>query len=84
MTTSALKRKLHHFIDESDDKILKVVHVILEEHSKLKSKNESELNALDIEELDLRWDEYKKDKTQTYSLNAVTKEIRKKLRNIKR
>lgn len=84
MTTRALKKKLHHFIDESDNKILKVVHVILEEHSRLKSKNESGLSEEDIEELDLRWDEYKKGKAKTFSLNDTLTDVNKKLKSIKR
>lgn len=84
MTTSALKRKIHHFVDESEDKILKVVHVILEEHSKLKNKTDSELNEEDLRELDFRWDECKKGKAKTFSLNTAIKDVNKKLKSIKR
>jgi len=84
MTTTALKKKIHQYIDSTDDKILKVVHTIPEEHLKLKTKNDFELTEEDLEELDQRWDNYKKGKTKTYTLEEAKQLVNKKLKTIKR
>lgn len=84
MTTTALKKKIHQYIDASDDKILKIVHTILEEHSKLKTKILTDLNAKTLEDLDRRWNDYKKGKTKIYTVQEVKQEISNKLKAIKR
>jgi hypothetical protein len=83
MTTTTLKKKIHKYVDSSDDRILKVVCTILEEHSKLKTKIETGLTAKDIEDLDHRWDNYKKGKAKTYTILEVKQEVSNKLKAIK-
>jgi hypothetical protein len=84
MTTTTLKKKIHNYVDASDDRILKVIHTILEEHSKLKATNKSNLSSKDILELDKRWEAYQMGKTKTYSINEASREVTKKLKGIKR
>jgi len=83
MTTSTLKKKIHQYIDTTDEKILKVVYTILEEHDKLKQENDFKLSNTDIAELDRRWIAYKKGKMKTYTVEEVKLEINKKLKSRK-
>lgn len=83
MTTTALKKKIHQYIDSTDERILQVVYTILEEHIKLKEEEEHHLSDSDIKEFDRRWESYKKGNTITFSLEEAKKEISKKLKTIK-
>ncbi len=76
MTTAALKNKIHKYVDSSDGKILKVIHTILEEHSKLQTKHDSVLTEEDVIELDKRWKDYKEGKMKGYSIEEARKEVR--------
>ena len=83
MTTTALKKKIYQYIDHTDEKILKVVYTILEEHSKLKDEEKHHLTSEDIKELDRRWENYKKGTAKNFTLREVKKEIGKKLKSVK-
>lgn len=83
MTTTTLKKKIHKYIDSTDERILHVVYTILEEHIKLKQEEEHRLSDSDIKEFDRRWESYKKGSSKTFSLEEAKKEISKKLKTIK-
>ena len=83
MTTTTLKKKIHKYIDSTDERILQVVYTILEEHIKLKEEEEHHLSDSDIKEFDRRWENYKKSNIKTFSLEEAKKEISKKLKTIK-
>ncbi|MBX3163695.1 MAG: hypothetical protein KF900_04395 [Bacteroidetes bacterium] len=83
MTTTALKKQIHQFVDVSDDKILKVVHTILEEHTTLKSHSEFDLTDEDVTMLDERWNNYKKGKSKTYTLAETKLRVSKNLKTLK-
>lgn len=83
MTTTTLKKKIHKYIDSTDERILQVVYTILEEHIKLKEEEEHHISDSDIKEFDRRWENYKKGNVKTFSLEETKKEISKKLKTIK-
>lgn len=83
MTTTTLKKKIHKYIDSTDERILHVVYTILEEHIKLKEEEGHQLSDSDIKEFDRRWESYKKGSSNTFSLEEAKKEISKKLKTIK-
>ncbi len=75
MTTTTLKKKIHKYIDSTDERILHVVYTILEEHIKLKEEEDHQLSDSDIKEFDRRWENYKKGSSKTFSLEEAKKEI---------
>ncbi len=81
MTTTALKNEIHKNVDSSDEKILKVVHTILEEHYKLNAQQDSVLTDDDLVKLDKRWKDYKNGKMKGYTVEEGGKEVRKLLNN---
>jgi hypothetical protein len=83
MSKHSLKTIIHKYVDTSDDKILKVVHTILEQHAKLKLDDNLMLSETEINELDKRWISYKNGTNKTHSLEAVKMEVRKKLKTAK-
>ena len=79
MTTTALKQKIQKYIDISDDRILKVVYTILDEHTKTKNEN-SLLSASQKAELDKRLKLYEAGKMEVYDWSAVYKELKGKVK----
>jgi uncharacterized membrane protein YheB (UPF0754 family) len=78
MTVTAIKEKLHSYIEHADDKKLKAIYTLLE--------NEVNADIADeklIEELDRRWDNYLSGASKTYTIDESIKEI-KKHRNSKK
>lgn len=75
MTTTTLKKKIHKYIDSTDERILHVVYTILEEHIKLKEEEGHQLSDSDIKEFDRRWESYKKGNSKNFSLEEAKKEI---------
>ena len=77
MTTTALKKKIRQYIDTTDDKMLKAVYTILEEHAKVKDET-SALNASQKAELDRRMKLFEAGKMEVYNWSEVYKELKSK------
>lgn len=84
MNKTSLKTIIHHYVETSDEKILKVVHTILEQNAQLKSENNTELCDSEIIELDKRWDKYINGLNKTYTIDQVKREVNKQLKLVKR
>ncbi len=80
MTAIALKKKIHEYVDITDEKILNVVHTILEEHIKLKESQEFSLSNSDVKELDKRWENYKNGLEPVFTISEVKAEMKKKFK----
>ena len=77
MTTTTLKKKIHKYLDTSDDKILKVIYTILDEHTKAKADT-SALNTNQKKELVKRLKKFEDGKMEVYDWEVVYKELKKK------
>ena len=77
MTTTTLKKKIHKYLDTSDDKILKVVYTILDEHTKAKADT-SVLNTNQKKELVKRLKKFEDGNMEVYDWEIVYKELKKK------
>lgn len=75
MTTTALKKELHHAIDEiSDSGFLKAVHAMFKEYT-VGYESNYHLTSEDKAELDRRKKLRKEGKSRSYSLSEVRKLI---------
>ena len=74
MVTSALKKKIHEYIDITDEKILKAVYTILEAHVK-SSEPDFEFNPEQIKELNKRRKAHLEGKSKSYSFEEIKKQI---------
>lgn len=79
MTASALKKKIHQYLNNTDDKILKAVYTILEEHAKVK-QDVSSLTPNQKAELDRRMILYEAGKMEVHTWSEVYKELKNKKR----
>ena len=77
MTTTALKKKIYQYIDNTDDKILQAVYTILEEHAKAKNET-SALNSSQKAELDRRMKLYESGQMEVYNWSEVYQELKRK------
>ncbi|MCC6372870.1 MAG: hypothetical protein IT236_17835 [Bacteroidia bacterium] len=85
MSKDSLKASIHKYVDNSDEKILKVVHTILEQHARLQSEDALETISEDeIAELDKRWNLYKQGGMKVFTVNEVSEQVKKKLKTVKR
>lgn len=75
MTSATLKQKIHQYLDTSDDKMLKIVYSILDEHAKIKNQT-SLLNQNQKSELDKRMKLYEAGKMEVYDWSEVYKELK--------
>ena len=78
MTTSAIKLKLHNYIENAEQKKLKAIYTMLE--SEIETST-SLLTSTQKKELDFRLDEYMKGKSKSYSWDEVVKKIKSKALN---
>lgn len=76
MTTTAIRSKLHKYIDEADNDVLEVVMKLLEVYRK---GNTSLLTAEQKEEVFKRSVLYKEGKMKGVSLSEVRKRVKQKL-----
>lgn len=72
MTKSALKKKLHEYIDRSDEKILKAVYTILESNM-VASEPSSEYTSDQLKELNKRRKDHLSGKSKSYSFEEIKK-----------
>jgi len=76
MTTTAIRSKVHKYIDEVDSNVLEVIYKLLEVYRK---SNTSVLTELQQKEVLKRSALCKAEKIKGYSLHEVRKRINKKL-----
>lgn len=76
MTTSAIRTKVHKYIDEADAKVLNVVYQLLEVY---RQGNSSLLTDEQQEEVLSRSESYKAGKTKGYSIAEARKQVKQKL-----
>ena len=76
MTTTAIRTKVHKYIDEADTDVLEVVYRLLEIY---RQGNSSLLTEEQQKEVLKRSALYKAGKMKGYSLSEVRKRIKKKL-----
>lgn len=76
MTTTAIRTKVHKYIDEADSNVLEVVYKLLEVY---RQNNTSILSEEQQKEVLKRSASYKASKTKGYSLSEVRKRVKKKL-----
>jgi len=76
MTTTAIRSKVHKYIDEADSKVLEVVYQLLEVY---RQNNSSLLSKEQQKEVLKRSASYKAGKTKGYSLAEARKLVKQKL-----
>lgn len=76
MTTTAMRTKVHKYIDEVDNDVLEVVYKLLEVY---RHNNTSMLTDEQQKEVLKRSAQYKTGKIKGYSLSEVRKHIKQKL-----
>jgi len=76
MTTTAIRTKVHKYIDEADNNVLEVVYKLLEVY---RQSNTSLLTIEQQKEVLKRSAQYKAGKMKGYSLAEVRKRIKHKL-----
>ena len=79
MTSIALKKKAHEYIEMADEKILKAVYTILEEHIK-STEIDFVFTPENIKELNKRRKEHLAGNSKSYSAEDVKKAILAKLK----
>ncbi|MCC6690634.1 MAG: addiction module protein [Bacteroidia bacterium] len=72
MTTVQIRKMVHAIIDNSDDRILKVVYAMLKEYEKVESAP-SLLTEEQKKEIDRRWENHKTGKSKSYTIQEVDK-----------
>lgn len=76
MTTTAIRSKVHKYIDEADIKVLEVVYQLLEVY---RQNNSSLMTAEQQKEILKRSALYKAGKIKGYSIREARKNIKQKL-----
>jgi hypothetical protein len=76
MTTTAIRSKVHQYIDEADSNVLEVVYKLLEVY---RQSNTSLLSEEQQKEVLKRSALYKTGKMKAYALSEVRKRVKQKL-----
>lgn len=76
MTTTAIRTKVHKYIDEADTKVLEVVYQLLEVY---RQSNSSQLTEDQQKEVLRRSALYKTGKIKGHSLSGARKRVKQKL-----
>ena len=76
MTTTAIRSKVHQYIDEADNNVLEVVYKLLEVY---RQSNTSLLSEEQQKEVLKRSALYKTGKMKAYNLSEVRKRVKQKL-----
>lgn len=76
MTTSAIRTKVHKYIDEADARVLDIVYQLLEVY---RQGNSSLLTDEQQKEVLNRFESYKAGKTKGYSITEARKQVKQKL-----
>ena len=74
MVTTALKKKIHEYIDVTDEKILKAVYTILEAHVK-STELDVEFSPEQIKELNKRRKAHLEGKSKSYSFEEIKRQF---------
>jgi len=75
MTTTALRTKIHQYIDEANNDILEVIAQLLEVYRQ--NNHASVLTKVQQEEVLQRSELYKQGKTKVYTLNEAKEKLKK-------
>lgn len=78
MTTTAIRSKVHKYIDEAEPKVLEVVYQLLEIY---RQNNSSLLTEEQQKDVLKRSASYKAGKTKAYTIREARKLIKQKLTN---
>ena len=78
MTTTAIRKKVHQYIDEADVSVLEVVWKMLEVFRKTNTSHLTQEQQSQVMETSAQ---YKAGKLKGYSLNEVRKKVKLKLEN---
>ncbi len=73
MTNITLRKKVHQYVDTTDEKILKAVYTILEEHARSKEDKDSLLTKEQKAELDKTLADHKAGKLKYYTAEQARK-----------
>jgi hypothetical protein len=73
MITTTLKKKIHEYIDVTDEKILKAVYTILDAHVK-SSELDFEFNAEQVKELNKRRKAHLEGKSKSHTFEEIKKQ----------
>ena len=76
MTTSAIRTKVHEYIDEADSNVLEVIYKLLEVY---RQSNTSILTKEQQEEVLKRSVQFKAGEIKSLYLNELSKRVKKKL-----
>lgn len=77
MTKTALKKKIIEYVENGDDKILRAVYTILEEHNRVRQEA-SLLNEEQKAELDRRMKLFEAGKMEVYDWQEIYKKKKSK------
>ncbi len=78
MTTTAIRTKVHQYIDEAEPKVLEVVYQLLEIY---RQNNSSLLTEEQQKDVLKRSASYKAGKTKAYTIREARKLVKQKLTN---
>ena len=79
MTAVKIRQKVHSIIDNTDERILKVVYAMLKEYEKAEAES-SLLTDEQREEVDRRWKNHKNGKSKSYTIDEVNKYVKARLK----
>lgn len=83
-TTKTIENKVLSCLSHLSTANKKVVLSVAETLAKAEEPEESYLTSEQVEELDRRWDEYKKGKMKVHDWASIKKDLEKTLKSIKR
>jgi hypothetical protein len=75
MTTPKIRKQLHEYIDNAEDRKLKAIYTMLE--NEIENLNQSGLTDGQKKELDFRLEEYLNEKTKSYSWEDTFTKVKK-------
>ena len=78
MTKVQIKNKVQDYLDNADERILKMVYALLKEY-KDTSKTDSLLTATQQAEIEKRWEHYKNGKSKSYTIAEVKQHVKSRL-----
>lgn len=83
-STKKIEAKVLDYLSHMSEARKKVLLSVAETLAKAEEPEESYLTAEQVEELDRRWDAYKKGKMKTHDWETLKKEIERSLKLLKR
>lgn len=77
MGAAQIKEELYHYIEEGDERLLKMLHAIAKEYS----SDEVELSEAHLQELDRRLEKYEAGQMNFSSWETTKERIRSRVKN---